>query len=102
MGFESWRRRHNRKDVGEEKRTRSQASQGSRAAERLKRRVLSKPRSGFDEQEVAGVLRQILPCHNGGRTQLEKGAEGIVPFPGIPQPLLTKEGHRPQTYEPPG
>lgn len=59
----------------------------------MKRSVPSKSRSGFDGQEVAGVLRQILPCHNVSRTQLEKGAEGIVAFPGTPQPFLTKEGH---------
>lgn len=31
MGLESWRRRHSRKDDGEETRTRSQAGPGSRA-----------------------------------------------------------------------
>lgn len=44
----------------------------------------SKSRPGFDEQE-AGVLRQILQCHNVGRAQLAEEVEGTGAFPGIPQ-----------------
>lgn len=39
--------------------------------------------SGFGEQEVVGVLRQIIQFHSVDNTQLAKGVEGIVVFPGI-------------------
>lgn len=86
MGLRSWRRWCNRRSGQRGKEGNQQPRQTRvKGYIRLKGSVLSKSGlSGFDEQEGAGILRQIHELHSVGRMQLAKGVEGTAVFLRIP------------------